>query len=112
MGDSLVARPTLNKEIVLSTTDNQWRITIAKSTAFSGGDVATNIGPVDRAIRIWSGAILGPTAIGTVLSVTGLPSPMAPVCGLSALYLFATSLTRYSPLYARGGIDTTVDTGH
>lgn len=66
----------------------------------------SNIGPSDRAVRLWSGAILGPTALFTLASLLGLPRPLAPVCGLTALYCFGTALTRYSPVYQLLGIDT------
>ncbi|MFP4218395.1 MAG: DUF2892 domain-containing protein [Salinarchaeum sp.] len=67
-----------------------------------------NIGPVDRAIRLWTGAISGPTAIGTLLGVTGLPEGLAPFFGVLALYCFATAFARRSFVYAILGIDTRV----
>lgn len=70
---------------------------------------ARNIGPVDRAIRLWTGAISGPTAIGTLLGVTGLPEGFAPFFGTLALYCLATALARRSFVYAVLGIDTRVD---
>gem|GEM_PF-5493337 len=70
---------------------------------------ARNIGPVDRAIRLWTGAISGPTAIGTLLGITGLPEGFAPFFGVLALYCFATALARRSFVYAILGIDTRVD---
>lgn len=65
-----------------------------------------NIGPSDRAIRLWSGAILGPTALFTVAQLIVLPQSLAPVFGLSALYCFSTALLRWSPVYHVFGIST------
>lgn len=58
-----------------------------------------NVGVTDRAVRIWSGAVLGPTAIGTLLGLLPLPTSLAPVCGLSAIYLFTTALSRRCPVF-------------
>ncbi len=66
------------------------------------------IGPVDRAIRIWTGALLGPTAIGILTGVIELPTTIAPVCGLTAIYMFTTGLSRRSLVYSLLGIDTRV----
>ena len=65
-----------------------------------------NIGPSDRAVRLWSGALLGPTALFTLASLLGLPHRLAPAFGVTALYCFATGLSRYSPLYQLLGVDT------
>lgn len=68
-----------------------------------------NIGPSDRAVRLWSGALLGPTALFTLASLLPLPQPLAPVFGLTALYCFATGLSRHSPVYHVLGVDTKAD---
>ncbi|WP_397541132.1 DUF2892 domain-containing protein [Salinarchaeum sp. IM2453] len=70
--------------------------------------VKKNIGETDRAVRIWSGAVCGPIAAGTVKGYLDIPEIVAPVLGFFAIYMFITGLTRISPLYVLLGISSIV----
>jgi hypothetical protein len=66
----------------------------------------TNVGSLDKQVRIAFGAISGIGAILALTGVIGLPMILAPVLGLLSIIALGTGLTGTCGLYAILGVNT------
>ncbi|WP_280538100.1 DUF2892 domain-containing protein [Halopenitus sp. POP-27] len=66
----------------------------------------TNVGEIDRAVRIGLGAVAGIVSVAILTNALAAPSVVALVLGIAAIVLLATGYLSTCGLYAVLGIDT------